>query len=75
MARIPNADRLVQHIVDSHTTVEDVGEVARKAGVKVLVLTHFVPADDPLITENMWREPVKARFSGEVIVGKDLLEI
>ena len=75
MARIPNADRLVQHIVDSHTTVEDVGEVARKAGVKTLVLTHFVPADDPSITEEMWREPIKARFSGEVIVGRDLLEI
>jgi ribonuclease BN (tRNA processing enzyme) len=75
MARIPNADRLVQHIVDSHTTVEDVGEVARKAGVKTVVLTHFVPADDLSITEDMWRDPVKSRFTGEVIVGRDLLEI
>ncbi len=75
MARIPNADRLVEHIVASHTTVEDVGEVAKKAGVKTLVLTHMVPSDDPSLTDEMWRDPVKAHFSGEIIVGKDLLEI
>jgi ribonuclease BN (tRNA processing enzyme) len=75
MARIPNADRLVEHIVASHTTVEDVGEVAKKAGVKTLVLTHFVPSDDTSLTDEMWKEPVKAHFNGEIIVGRDLLEI
>ena len=75
MARVPNADRLVQHIVDSHTTREDLGVVAKKAGVGTLVLTHLVPADDPSITDEMWVEPVKANFSGRVIVGKDLMEL
>ncbi len=28
MARIPNADRLLEHIVESHTTAEDVGKIA-----------------------------------------------
>jgi ribonuclease BN (tRNA processing enzyme) len=52
-----------------------VGEVAKKAGVKTLVLTHFVPSDDPSLTDEMWKEPVKAHFNGEIIVGRDLLEI
>lgn len=75
MARVPNADRLIEHIVASHTTVEDVGKVAKRAGVKTLVLTHLVPADDPTVTDAMWSDPVKAVFDGTVIVGKDLLEV
>lgn len=75
MARIPNADRLLEHIVASHTTVEDVGKVAQEAGVKTLVLTHFVPSDDPSVTDEMWRGPAKTNFDGEIIVGRDLMEL
>lgn len=75
MARIPNADRLLEHIVASHTTIEDVGKVAQAAGVKTLVLTHFVPSDDPSVTDEMWRGPAKTNFDGEVVVGKDLMEL
>ena len=75
MARVPNADRLVEHIVASHTPVEEVGEVAKKANVKTLVLTHMVPSDDPLLTDEMWSDPVEAHFNGKIIVARDLLEI
>jgi ribonuclease BN (tRNA processing enzyme) len=75
MARVPNADRLVEHIVASHTTVEDVGKVARACNVKKLVLTHLVPSDDLSITDEMWRGPAAREFKGEIIVGRDLLEI
>ncbi len=75
MARIPNADRLVEHIVASHTTHIDVGKVAKAAGVKTLVLNHFVPSDDPSLTDEMWIEGAKTHFDGKVIVGKDLIEI
>lgn len=70
-----NADRLLGHIVANHTTVEDVGKVAKTAGVKTLVLTHLVPADDPSVTDEMWRDPAKTSFNGEVIAGKDLMEL
>jgi hypothetical protein len=40
---VPNAVTLLEHIVASHTTAEDVGRVAKAAGVKTLVLSHFVP--------------------------------
>jgi ribonuclease BN (tRNA processing enzyme) len=75
LARIPNADRLLEHIVGCHTTHIDVGKVAKEAGVKTLVLTHLVPADDPTVTDEMWAEGPKQNFNGKVIVGKDLMEI
>jgi ribonuclease BN (tRNA processing enzyme) len=75
LARIPNADRLLEHIVESHTTHIDVGKVAKEAGVKTLVLTHFVPGDDPSVTDEMWSEGAKTHFNGNIIVGKDLMEI
>ena len=40
-----------------------------------LVPTHFVPVDDPSMTDEMWMEGAKAHFEGKVIVGKDLMEI
>ena len=75
MARIPNADRLVEHIVASHTTHIDVGKVAKAAGVKMLVLTHYVPVDDPSVTDEMWIEGARTHFEGKIIAGKDLMEI
>jgi ribonuclease BN (tRNA processing enzyme) len=49
--------------------------VARAAGVKTLVLSHFVPPDDPAVTDQIWLEAARVHFRGEVILGKDLLEI
>jgi ribonuclease BN (tRNA processing enzyme) len=82
---LPAVDRLVlktkngatlkKHLLDSHTTTEDVGRIAAAAGVKVLVLSHFVPGDDPLVTDDNWTEDVKKHFSGRIIVAKDLMEL
>jgi ribonuclease BN (tRNA processing enzyme) len=41
--------------------------------VKVLVLSHFVPGDDPLMTDDDWAADVKKNFSGKIIVAKDLM--
>jgi ribonuclease BN (tRNA processing enzyme) len=73
--RLPNATRLREHIIASHTVPEDVGKIAAQAGVKTLVLSHFVPGDDPSITDEQWAEGVRKYFSGRIIVGKDLMEI
>ena len=75
IAKVPNADKLLEHIVASHTTHDDVGKVAKAAGVKTLVLSHIVPSDDTSVTDEMWIEGAKAHFDGKVIVGKDLMEI
>ena len=73
--RVPNATTLREHLLASHCSTEDVGRVAAAAGVKKLVLTHFVPGDDPSITDAMWMEGVRKHYSGEVVVGRDLMVI
>jgi ribonuclease BN (tRNA processing enzyme) len=75
VAKVANASTLRQHIIDSHTSAEDVGRVAQASGVKTLVLSHLVPSDDPLVTEQMWLEAARVHFRGTVIVAKDLLEL
>ena len=74
-ARFPHAARLEQHLRASHTTAEDAGRIAQEAGVETLVLSHFVPADDPAVTEAMWRDAAATRFRGRIVVGKDLMEV
>ena len=55
-------------------SVEQAGEVAQAAGVKTLVLNHFVPGDDS-VADDVWHDGAAKAFSGEIIVGRDLLEI
>jgi ribonuclease BN (tRNA processing enzyme) len=75
VARVPNAATLKKHIIDSHTAAEDCGRVAAAAGVKTLVLSHLVPADDPTVTEQTWLDAVRPHFKGRIIVARDLMEI
>jgi ribonuclease BN (tRNA processing enzyme) len=75
VARVPNAARLKESIVAHQTSAEDAGRVAQAAGVKTLVLSHLVPPDDPEVTEQMWLDAARTHFRGQVIVGRDLLEI
>jgi ribonuclease BN (tRNA processing enzyme) len=75
VAGVPNATRLKQSIMSHHTTAEDAGRVAQAAGVKTLVLSHFVPPEDPAVTDQMWIDAARRHFRGAIIVGKDLLEI
>lgn len=72
---VSNATRLKQSIMSHHATVQDAGRVAQAAGVKLLVLSHLVPAEDPAVTDEMWIDAARTHFRGPVIVGKDLLEI
>ena len=73
--RLPNAKRLREHLMAAHTLPEDVGKIAAQAKVETLVLSHFVPGDDPSITDDQWAEGVRKNFKGRIIVGKDLMEI
>ena len=75
VAKVPNATTLKKHIIDSHTSAEDVGRVAQAAGVKTLVLSHLVPPDDPSVTEQMWLDAARTHFRGAIILGRDLLEL
>jgi len=73
--RFGNAARLMEHLKAAHTTTEDVGRVAAAAHVKLLVLSHLVPGDDPSITDEMWSAGAREHYKGPIIVGRDLMEI
>lgn len=75
LASEANASRLKEHLLASHSTGEQVGRLAREAGVKKLVLSHFVPGGYPFLDDQVWLDAVKPHFDGEIIVGKDLMEI
>ena len=67
------AARRHHHLTTSHTGLSQVGAVAAEAGVRRLVLTHFVPGDD-VLADDHWLKGVRD-FDGEVVVGRDLLEL
>jgi ribonuclease BN (tRNA processing enzyme) len=75
MKRRPNAAKLKASIMSHHTLAEDAGKIAKAANVKNLVLNHFVPPDDRTLTDQVWINAVRGTFSGNIIVGKDLLQI
>ena len=75
VANVPNASTLKKHLLASHTAVEDAGRVAEAAGVKTLVLSHLIPAEDAAVTDQMWLDAARAHFRGNVVLGKDLMEI
>ncbi|WP_407149524.1 MBL fold metallo-hydrolase [Bradyrhizobium sp. ORS 86] len=75
VAKTKNGATLKKHLLDSHTSTEDVGRIAAAANVKVLALSHFVPGDDPLVTDDDWARDVKKHYSGRIVVAKDLMEL
>ena len=64
----------LQETVDYHSTVEQAAQTAKRAGVRTLVLTHFVPGLPPG-QESEWYDLAAAHFDGEIVVGDDLLTI
>src|SRR5467141_3384788 len=75
VARVASSPALKRSIMSHHTKAEDAGRIAHDAGVKMLVLSHLVPPDDPEITDRMWIEAARMHFKGPILVAKDLLEV
>lgn len=72
---LPAREQLIRSVLSHHTTAEQAGQVAAEAGVKLLVLSHLVPAGDPDVPDTEWIAVAARHFSGPIIVGRDLLEI
>ena len=75
IANVPNASDLRRSILSHHTTAEEAGRAAAEAGVGMLVLSHFIPPEDPAITDEMWTSEARKHFSGRIVVAKDLMEL
>lgn len=75
MKKVTNGATLKKHLLAAHTTTEDIGRIAAIAKPKLLVLSHLVPGDNDLITDEQWLEGVKKHYDGKAIVAKDLMEL
>ncbi len=64
----------LQEILDYHSSCEQAGETAARAGVGTLVLTHPVPPPAPG-TEDEWVVRAAAHFDGEIVLAHDLWSI
>ena len=51
------AQGLMRHMREEHTTAEDVGRLAKAAGVKQLVLNHIIPGQDE--PDSVYLDPIK----------------
>jgi ribonuclease BN (tRNA processing enzyme) len=71
----PNASDLRRSILSIHTTAEEAGRIAAEAKAKMLVLSHLIPAEDPMITDEMWIDAAGKHFSGRIVVARDLMEL
>lgn len=56
------------YLINSHTSAEQVGEVAAAANAKHVILSHYQPSDLP---DSQWLEQVGKHYSGKITVGKD----
>lgn len=75
VSTLPGQQRLARSVLSHHTTAEQAGQVAADAGVKMLVLSHLVPAGDPDIPDAVWIDAARRHYSGPIVVGRDLMEI
>ena len=58
-------------ILDYHSNVEDAAKTAARAGVKTLMMTHYVPAMQPG-QEADWLALATPHFNGNIVLGPDL---
>lgn len=75
LKRTPNASRLREHLLASHSTVDEACTIASMANAKHLVFNHLIPADDPHISSKDFLAEGKRHFSGQLTVGYDGIEI
>ncbi|GAA0440278.1 MBL fold metallo-hydrolase [Lentibacillus halophilus] len=67
----PELLKIWENLQKEHCTPGQAGDIAQEAGVKKLVMTHFLPN---VIPEEV-KEEAEEQFDGESIVGEDLMEI
>jgi ribonuclease Z len=69
VANIPQ--QRLKDICDYHSSVQEAGATAARAGVGTLVMTHYVPALVPG-QEEQWRALAAREFGGRIELGDDL---
>lgn len=66
-----NLAKVFHDILDYHTSPEQAADVAQAAGVKMLLLTHIVPALPVAALEGPFLGEARMRFDGRLRLGRD----
>lgn len=66
---------ITRHVAETHSTPADVGRMAAEAKVKMVVLNHLLTSAGTTSPLANLIDGVRKVYSGEVIVGEDLLMI
>ena len=61
----------IRDICDYHSSVEEAAATAKRAGVGILILTHYVPGIEPG-QEDQWRALAATEFDRQIELGDDL---
>lgn len=60
------------HMLEEHLTPAEIGKMATKAGVKMVVLSHYAPGLDSQLSTASYTSEIRKNFSGIVVAGQDL---
>jgi ribonuclease BN (tRNA processing enzyme) len=77
-ANTGNAETINRHVLETHSSTEEVGRMAAEAKVKIVVLNHLIGGPGQrggATTGDPFTADVKKYFDGEVVIGADQMRI
>lgn len=71
-------DEAMEHMRTVHTDISDIGELARRAGVGALALSHLAPGDPAIVSTDQWNQQLaqsaqRHGFTGQAFTAEDLM--
>lgn len=70
-AGLSGREKILQDILDYHTSPVEAAQIAQQAGVKHLMFTHVVPATPGRQIKSYYLKGVTGEFSGNITLGVD----
>ena len=67
-------DGFLRHMHEEHVTPTDIGQMAAKAGVKAVVMSHLGPSLNPNDDYQRFIDGAKKYYSGPITIAKDLMK-
>jgi ribonuclease BN (tRNA processing enzyme) len=62
----------LDHMLQSHVLIDDVGTVAQRAGAKHLVVSHYADLGAQKVDVQKWRRLAQRGYRGRATIGQDL---
>lgn len=62
----------LNHMLQGHVLIDDVGAVAEEAGAKHLIISHYKDLASPRVDVAKWRQLAQRGYGGRATIGQDL---